>query len=54
MKYRADVNLVCCDDKCKIDVGEPDYPIAAVSRGKQVLLCYYIYRYISALTTVLV
>ena len=28
--------MVSADAKCKVSVGEPGFPIAAVSRGKQV------------------
>ena len=28
------------DDKNKIEVGEPNYPISAVTRGKRVLVFY--------------
>lgn len=34
--YKSDVKFLSMDDKCKVDVGEPGFPIAAVSRGKQV------------------
>ena len=30
--------MVSADAKCKVSVGEPGYPIAAVSRGKQVIV----------------
>lgn len=36
VQFREYVNFFSCDDKCKVDVGEPNMPIAAVSRGKQV------------------
>ena len=31
-------SFICTDDKHKIDVGEPNFPLAAVPRGKQVLV----------------
>ena len=30
--------MISADAKCKVSVGEPDYPIAAVSRGKAVIV----------------
>ena len=40
-EYAINIRDICCfictDDKHKIDVGEPNFPLAAVSRGKQVL-----------------
>ena len=30
--------FICTDDKHKIDIGEPNFPLAAVPRGKQVLV----------------
>ena len=38
MKYRQHSTFVCQDDKHSIKVGEPGYPVAAVERGKQVLV----------------
>ena len=37
VKYREDTVMVSADAKCKVSVGEPGYPIAAVSRGKQII-----------------
>ena len=31
-------SFVSTDDKCKIKVGEPNFPVAAVARGKRVLV----------------
>lgn len=36
MVYKDCVKFLSMDDKCKVDMGEPGFPIAAVSRGKQV------------------
>ena len=38
IKYRQHSTFVCQDDKHSIKVGEPGYPVAAVERGKQVLV----------------
>ena len=38
IQYRAFTTFVCQDDKHTIKVGEPGYPVAAVERGKQVLV----------------
>lgn len=38
MMFRADTDFYCQDDKCKIDVGDPGQPIAAVGRGKLVVI----------------
>ena len=38
VKYRQHSTFVCQDDKHSIKVGEPGYPVAAVERGKQVLV----------------
>ena len=37
VKYRDNTNFVCMDDKCTM-VGEPGYPVAAIERGKPVLV----------------
>lgn len=31
-------NFLCLDDKHKIKVGEPQYPVAAVDRGRRVIV----------------
>ena len=36
--YREDANLLCVDDKHKVKVGNPGHPVAAVERGKPVLV----------------
>jgi hypothetical protein len=36
--FREHVNLVCLDDKHNIKVGEPGFPVAAVDRGKEVIV----------------
>ncbi len=38
IKFRSYCNIVCIDDKHSIKCGEPGYPVAAVDRGKQVLV----------------
>ena len=37
-KFRNICSLVCLDDKHMLKVGEPDFPVAAVDRGKRVLV----------------
>ena len=37
IKFRSHTTLVSMDDKHKIPVGEPGYPVACVERGKKVL-----------------
>ena len=36
--YKKDTTFVCMDDKHSMKVGEPGYPVAAIKRGKQVLV----------------
>lgn len=36
LKYKDHTQFMCQDDKCKVDVGEPGLPVAAVDRGKKV------------------
>ena len=38
LKYRNFVSFVCMDDKHTCKVGEPNCPVAAVERGKQVIV----------------
>ena len=38
VRHRELVTLVSMDDKHKIKVGEPSYPLAAAERGKQVIV----------------
>lgn len=38
VKFREYAHLICIDDKHNIKCGEPGYPVAAVDRGKQVLV----------------
>ena len=38
MKHRDSTTFFSADAKCKIGVGEPGYPLAAVARGKQVIV----------------
>lgn len=38
VKFRKHCHLICMDDKHKCKVGEPDLPVAAVDRGKQVIV----------------
>ena len=33
---RYGAKFVSMDDKCKVNIGEPGHPVAAVARGKQV------------------
>ena len=34
--HRENVAMLSLDDKCKVNVGEPGTPVAAVGRGKRV------------------
>ena len=34
--HKSDTVFLSVDDKCKVPVGEPGFPVAAVSRGKKV------------------
>ena len=38
VKFRQIASLVCQDDKHSMKVGEPGFPVAAVDRGKSVLV----------------
>ena len=38
LKYRQHLDFVCMDDKHLCKVGEPGCPVAAVERGKQVIV----------------
>ena len=38
IERREECVLLCVDDKHKIKVGEPGYPVAAIDRGKSVLV----------------
>ena len=38
VQQRGLVTLVSMDDKHKVKVGEPSYPLAAAERGKQVIV----------------
>jgi hypothetical protein len=38
VKYREHSNLIFLDDKHRCKVGEPNYPVAAVDRGKSVIV----------------
>lgn len=38
IRNRELVTLVSMDDKHKVKVGEPSYPLAAAERGKQVIV----------------
>lgn len=38
VKFRESTTFICEDDKHTIKVGEPDYPVAAVERGKKVVV----------------
>ena len=37
-RLRENFAFVSADAKCKVQVGEPGYPIAAVARGKRVIV----------------
>ena len=38
LKFKEYCNLICVDDKHKVKVGEPGFPVATVERGKEVLV----------------
>ena len=38
VKYRDLSSFICIDDKHRIKVGEPGYPVAAAGRGQQVIV----------------
>ena len=38
IKFRSHATLVSLDDKHKVSIGEPGYPVASVERGKKVLV----------------
>ena len=38
IKHRTDSTFCSADAKCKVYIGEPDFPLASVSRGKKVLV----------------
>ena len=38
IKHRADATFFSADGKCKVSVGEPDFPLASVSQGKKVVV----------------
>ena len=38
IKYRDIATFVCIDDKHRVKVGEPNFPAAAVERGKEVIV----------------
>lgn len=38
MQFRDLSLFVCIDDKHRVKVGEPDFPVAAAERGKQVIV----------------
>ena len=38
VKYRELSVFICIDDKHRIEVGKPGYPVAAVERGRQVIV----------------
>ena len=38
IKYRDQLTMVCMDDKHSMKIGEPGYPVAAVERGRRVLV----------------
>ena len=38
VRFRSDAIFMCMDDKHRIKVGEPMYPVAATDRGQRVLV----------------
>ena len=38
IKHRSDSIFFSADAKCKVSVGEPDFPLGSVSRGKKVVV----------------
>ena len=38
IKHRTDLTFFSADATCKVSVGEPDFPLASVSRGKKVVV----------------
>ena len=38
VKYRELSTFICINDKHRIKIGEPGYPVAAVERGRQVIV----------------
>ena len=38
VRFRSDAIFMCMDDKHRIKVGEPKYPVAATDRGRCVLV----------------
>lgn len=38
VKFKEYSIFVCMDDKHRIKIGEPNYPVAAAERGKRVLV----------------
>lgn len=39
-EHRSITCMLSLDDKCKVNVGEPNFPVAAVSRGRRVSLLH--------------
>ena len=37
IKFRVHSAVICLDDKHRVPIGEPGYPVAAVERGKRVM-----------------
>ena len=38
MKFRSHSNFVCLDDKHRVKVGKPIFPVAAAERGRRVIV----------------
>ena len=38
LKFRDESMLICLDDKHRLKVGEPGYPVAAAERGRRVIV----------------
>ena len=39
IRFKQSTTFVCLNDKHHIKVGEPGYPVAAVERGRRVIVC---------------
>jgi len=37
VKYQGVTNFICIDDKHRVKVGEPGFPVAAAERGREVV-----------------
>ena len=41
LKYRNLTNFICIDDKHRVKVGEPGFPVAAAERGLEVVVSFH-------------